>query len=147
VTRQLASNGTSTEKEYILRIQTQGESVFEEFLVDTWVSQERVAFIDLQAGPFHWGPSSVGEGVRTLESIPEPPHASETSIFVSQREIHDTTRKSGQYSDEIKYLAERWHAECNDFTSRNKGNCLSMCLVQSDDSSGLLSTATVVRAY
>ncbi|CAM6068450.1 unnamed protein product [Sphagnum tenellum] len=39
-------------------------------LVDTWVGKERWAFIDLTAGPFTWGPTVGGEGVRVEGSLP-----------------------------------------------------------------------------
>ncbi|XP_024530236.1 uncharacterized protein LOC9659220 isoform X2 [Selaginella moellendorffii] len=42
----------------------------EECLVDTWTGQGRWAFIDLTAGPFHWGPTVGGVGVRTVGSLP-----------------------------------------------------------------------------
>ncbi|KAI3929132.1 hypothetical protein MKX01_006368 [Papaver californicum] len=41
-----------------------------ECLTDTWVGGNRWAFIDLSAGPFTWGPSVGGEGVRTEHSLP-----------------------------------------------------------------------------
>ncbi|KAK4382849.1 hypothetical protein Sango_2833600 [Sesamum angolense] len=41
-----------------------------ECLTDTWIGNQRWAFIDLTAGPFSWGPSVGGEGVRTEQSLP-----------------------------------------------------------------------------
>nr|XP_010927142.1 uncharacterized protein LOC105049253 isoform X1 [Elaeis guineensis] len=41
-----------------------------ECLTDTWIGRDRWAFIDLTAGPFSWGPSVGGEGVRTELSLP-----------------------------------------------------------------------------
>ncbi|KAG6390922.1 hypothetical protein SASPL_148667 [Salvia splendens] len=41
-----------------------------ECLTDTWIGNQRWAFIDLSAGPFSWGPSVGGEGVRTEQSLP-----------------------------------------------------------------------------
>lgn len=41
-----------------------------ECLTDTWIGNERWAFIDLTAGPFSWGPAVGGEGVRTELSLP-----------------------------------------------------------------------------
>lgn len=37
--------------------------VNEDCLVDTWVTNERTAFMDLTAGPFHWGPLIAADGV------------------------------------------------------------------------------------
>jgi hypothetical protein len=39
-------------------------------LTDTWVGKDRTMFLDLTAGPFHWGPVVGGEGVRTMQSLP-----------------------------------------------------------------------------
>ncbi|KAG6430219.1 hypothetical protein SASPL_108281 [Salvia splendens] len=41
-----------------------------ECLTDTWIGNQRWAFIDLSAGPFSWGPSVGGEGVGTEQSLP-----------------------------------------------------------------------------
>ncbi|KAA0038185.1 uncharacterized protein E5676_scaffold1610G00260 [Cucumis melo var. makuwa] len=41
-----------------------------ECLTDTWIGNDRWAFIDLNAGPFSWGPAVGGEGVRTELSLP-----------------------------------------------------------------------------
>ncbi len=42
----------------------------EDCLVDNWVGRERLAFVDVSAGPFRWGPVIGGEGVRTEASLP-----------------------------------------------------------------------------
>ncbi|EPS63606.1 hypothetical protein M569_11178, partial [Genlisea aurea] len=39
-------------------------------LTDAWIGNQSWAFIDLTAGPFSWGPSVGGEGVRTDKSLP-----------------------------------------------------------------------------
>ncbi|KAI0504607.1 hypothetical protein KFK09_015559 [Dendrobium nobile] len=41
-----------------------------ECLTDTWIGANRWMFIDLSAGPFSWGPTVGGEGVRTELSLP-----------------------------------------------------------------------------
>ncbi|KAH9805468.1 transmembrane protein [Citrus sinensis] len=41
-----------------------------ECLTDSWIGNNRWAFIDLTAGPFSWGPAVGGEGVRTELSLP-----------------------------------------------------------------------------
>lgn len=50
--------------------QEENSGLQSECLVDTWVSNERWAFIDLSAGPFTWGPAVGGVGVRTEHTIP-----------------------------------------------------------------------------
>lgn len=37
-------------------------------LTDTWVSGERFAWVDLQAGPFSWGPAAGGDGYKSALS-------------------------------------------------------------------------------
>lgn len=39
-------------------------------MVPCWIYSARLAFIDLTAGPFTWGPAVGGEGVRTECSLP-----------------------------------------------------------------------------
>lgn len=45
-------------------------------LTDTWVSGERFAWVDLQAGPFAWGPAAGGDGYKSafsgLAPAPKP---------------------------------------------------------------------------
>ena len=42
----------------------------ENCLVDNWVASDRLAWIDLTAGPFTWGPVTGGAGVRTHSTLP-----------------------------------------------------------------------------
>ena len=46
-------------------------------LTDTWVSGERFAWVDLQAGPFSWGPAAGGDGYKSalsdLAPVTKPP--------------------------------------------------------------------------
>ncbi|KAF2074787.1 hypothetical protein CYY_003890 [Polysphondylium violaceum] len=42
-------------------------------IVDTWISHKRFSFIDLTAGPFEWGPSIKGNGLKTFSTLPVPP--------------------------------------------------------------------------
>lgn len=67
----MAVHGTQSQKEYIRRVRA-GEAQ-ENCLVDVWAGNRRVAFIDLSAGPFHWGPVVTGEGVRSYSTIPRVP--------------------------------------------------------------------------
>lgn len=46
-------------------------------LTDAWVSGHRFAWIDLQAGPFEWGPAAGGKGIKTattFDGLVRPPH-------------------------------------------------------------------------
>jgi hypothetical protein len=67
------TQGNIYSQEYVSKIVTNGV-VAEECLVDVWIGHNRFAFIDLTAGPFHWGPSIAGEGARTIHSLPIVPN-------------------------------------------------------------------------
>jgi hypothetical protein len=43
-------------------------------VVDAGVSSKRFGWIDLSAGPFAWGPTVGGKGVRTKDTFPRVPH-------------------------------------------------------------------------
>ncbi|CAM6088218.1 unnamed protein product [Calypogeia fissa] len=72
-TAQQILNGNNLQLASALRkgLKSEGESELQpECLVDTWVGQERWAFLDLSAGPFSWGPAVGGDGVRSENSLP-----------------------------------------------------------------------------
>jgi len=46
------------------------EDFDEDCLSDSWVASDRLAWIDLTAGPFTWGPSAGGVGARTHATLP-----------------------------------------------------------------------------
>ncbi|KAH7437926.1 hypothetical protein KP509_05G095700 [Ceratopteris richardii] len=58
-------------------------------LVDTWVGNERWAFVDLTAGPFSWGPAVGGVGVRTELSLPSIDKLSESLSATTDEEAHE----------------------------------------------------------
>ena len=39
-------------------------------LADVWVGQGRIAWLDVGAGPFQWGPTVRGRGVKTHHTLP-----------------------------------------------------------------------------
>ena len=52
------------EKDYLYDIIKGGKSfVNENCLVESWISNSRMAFFDINAGPFTWGPLIASEGV------------------------------------------------------------------------------------
>ena len=67
--QQIIHAGNSHDK-YILEQVRTDKFVQEECLVDSWVASGRLAFMDISAGPFQWGPVVGGEGVRTPASLP-----------------------------------------------------------------------------
>lgn len=60
-----------------------------ECITDTWIGRDRWAFIDLSAGPFSWGPSVGGEGVRTDISLPNVGKTVGAVAEVSEEEAED----------------------------------------------------------
>ncbi|KAK9097652.1 hypothetical protein Syun_024697 [Stephania yunnanensis] len=60
-----------------------------ECLTDTWIGRNRWAFIDLSAGPFSWGPSVGGEGVRTELSLPNVGKTIGSVAEISEEEAED----------------------------------------------------------
>ncbi|KAF6143141.1 hypothetical protein GIB67_000364 [Kingdonia uniflora] len=66
-------NGKNEDMQLLLEKEFKSEKlagVHAECLTDTWMGKNRWAFIDLSTGPFSWGPSVGGEGVRTKVSLP-----------------------------------------------------------------------------
>jgi len=69
-TRMLQAKKTSPEGAYVRRA-IEDRHLHEDCLVDTWVADERFAWVDFSAGPFEWGPIVGGKGVRTRDSLPD----------------------------------------------------------------------------
>ncbi|KAK3154084.1 hypothetical protein QOZ80_2BG0185760 [Eleusine coracana subsp. coracana] len=66
-------------------------------LTDIWIGRDRFAFIDLGAGPFAWGPSVGGDGVRTEFSLPNVAKSFGVTTKVTEEEaeekLQDTIRE------------------------------------------------------
>ncbi|XP_073277260.1 uncharacterized protein [Primulina huaijiensis] len=67
-----------------------------ECLTDTWIGKHRWAFIDLTAGPFCWGPSVGGEGVRTEQSLPNVEKTIGAVTEISEDEAEDRLQEAIQ---------------------------------------------------
>ncbi|XP_057806569.1 uncharacterized protein LOC131021402 isoform X1 [Salvia miltiorrhiza] len=67
-----------------------------ECLTDTWIGNQRWAFIDLSAGPFSWGPSVGGEGVRTAQSLPNVEKTIGAVAEISEDEAEDRLQEAIQ---------------------------------------------------
>lgn len=67
-----------------------------ECLTDTWIGNQRWAFIDLSAGPFSWGPSVGGEGVRTEQSLPNVEKTIGAVAEISEDEAEDRLQEAIQ---------------------------------------------------
>jgi len=73
---EIAALGSADERRYVQQALREGAgAVRADCLVDAWVSHERVAFLDLGAGPFDWGPTVAAAGVKTFDSFPRMPPA------------------------------------------------------------------------
>ncbi|AQK70816.1 hypothetical protein ZEAMMB73_Zm00001d016452 [Zea mays] len=66
-------------------------------LTDIWIGRERFAFVDLSAGPFAWGPSVGGDGVRTELSLPNVAKTvgavAEVTEEEAEEKLQDTIRE------------------------------------------------------
>ncbi|XP_062219032.1 uncharacterized protein LOC133918919 isoform X2 [Phragmites australis] len=66
-------------------------------LTDIWIGRDRFAFIDLSAGPFAWGPSVGGDGVRTELSLPNVAKTvgavAEVTEEEAEEKLQDTIRE------------------------------------------------------
>ncbi|KAL8470183.1 hypothetical protein ACS0TY_032885 [Phlomoides rotata] len=67
-----------------------------ECLTDTWIGNNRWAFIDLSAGPFSWGPSVGGEGVRIEQSLPNVEKTIGAVSEISEDEAEDRLQEAIQ---------------------------------------------------
>ncbi|XP_051149082.1 uncharacterized protein LOC127263856 isoform X2 [Andrographis paniculata] len=67
-----------------------------ECLTDAWIGNNRWAFIDLTAGPFSWGPSVGGEGVRTEQSLPNVEKTIGAVAEMSEDEAEDRLQEAIQ---------------------------------------------------
>lgn len=111
-------NGSRNEKVYLY--QAQQEHIQEDCLVDIWIGQGRMAFIDLSAGPFEWGPT-IGEGARIHSSIPHLPSKTKkkmNSISLKQLEPN-SNRRFELYKTEFNILKEFWNQYCNNINNNS----------------------------
>jgi hypothetical protein len=78
-----------------------------ECLTDIWIGKGRWAFIDLTAGPFSWGPSVGGEGVRTELSLPNVGTTIGAVAEISEDEAEDKLQTAIQ--DKFSVFGENDH--------------------------------------
>ncbi|XP_010443525.1 PREDICTED: uncharacterized protein LOC104735173 isoform X1 [Camelina sativa] len=78
-----------------------------ECLTDIWIGKGRWAFIDLTAGPFSWGPSVGGEGVRTELSLPNVGKTIGAVAEISEDEAEDKLQAAIQ--DKFSVFGENDH--------------------------------------
>nr|CAB3504481.1 unnamed protein product [Digitaria exilis] len=75
-----------------------------ECLTDIWVGRERFAFVDLSAGPFAWGPSVGGDGVRTELSLPNVAKTvgavAEVTEEEAEEKLQDTIRERFSFGED-----------------------------------------------
>ncbi|CAH8358765.1 unnamed protein product [Eruca vesicaria subsp. sativa] len=78
-----------------------------ECLTDSWIGKGRWAFIDLSAGPFSWGPSVGGEGVRTELSLPNVGKTIGAVAEISEDEAEEKLQAAIQ--DKFAVFGEKDH--------------------------------------
>eukprot|EP00002_Diphylleia_rotans_P035024 TRINITY_DN7593_c0_g1_i3.p1 TRINITY_DN7593_c0_g1~~TRINITY_DN7593_c0_g1_i3.p1 ORF type:complete len:704 (-),score=133.81 TRINITY_DN7593_c0_g1_i3:988-3099(-) len=67
---EIARNGGEEERHLLDQVIAPSSTIYEDCLVDMWTGTGRQMLIDLSAGPFEWGPTSKGKGIRTPDIIP-----------------------------------------------------------------------------
>lgn len=93
---EIAALGTEDERRYVQQLLRDNSGLIRgDCLVDAWVSHDRLAFVDLGAGPLDWGPTVAAAGVKTFESFPSMPSDElverELASNVAQRSPPPTT--------------------------------------------------------
>ncbi|XP_057980775.1 uncharacterized protein LOC131166336 [Malania oleifera] len=78
-----------------------------ECLTDTWIGNDRWAFIDLSAGPFSWGPVVGGEGVRTELSLPNVEKTIGAVAEISEEEAEDRLQDAIQ--EKFSFFGDKDH--------------------------------------
>eukprot|EP00736_Rhodelphis_marinus_P003986 Rmarinus@m.13337 len=95
---QWARSGNLQQRTY-MRDLIRGTVMWEECLVDLWIPPSgKLAFIDLSAGPFRWGPSLEGQGVRSWMSLP---------VIGEMFEVYDRVSKSKTEGESWERLQSR----------------------------------------
>ncbi|GBG76682.1 hypothetical protein CBR_g22899 [Chara braunii] len=100
--RQILNQNSDYSKDLAKHVGRRDSGLHADCLVDSWVSLERVAFMDLTAGPFFWGPMVKGEGVRGENSLP----SMEKIFAVLSRYAPEEDRSTGELEKELQEMAE-----------------------------------------
>ncbi|KAJ3669570.1 hypothetical protein LUZ60_011520 [Juncus effusus] len=102
-------------------------------LTDSWISQNRWAFIDLNAGPFTWGPAVGGEGVRTELSLPNVKSFKEMTEEEAEEELQGTIRERFSSFDQEHHAIDILLAEMDIYEfftfkhCKNRRTKLALC--------------------
>ncbi|KAF6143858.1 hypothetical protein GIB67_009839 [Kingdonia uniflora] len=103
-------NGKNEDMKLLLEMELKSEKfagVHAECLTDTWMGKDRWAFIDLSAGPFSWGPSVGGEGVRTEVSLPNVEKTIGAVAEITEAEAEDHLQ--GAIQERFSVLGDKDH--------------------------------------
>ncbi|EFA77729.1 hypothetical protein PPL_12341 [Heterostelium album PN500] len=122
----LYNQGTWYEKFYI---QTAYDNpITENCLVDSWISHKRFAFIDLTAGPFEWGPTIGGNGLKSNLTLPRVPYGTHEQRVDSLRATFDDAKELIEsLQSELTIVQTVFENSCQDVDSphsANNDNCL-----------------------
>ena len=104
LTRHMARHGSRYHLRYLQAILR--DEVPSDCLVDSWVSHERFAFLDVAAGPFEWGPiGSEAFGVRKALTVPR--HDFETSKRQVTQETGNSPFEQLKFEYQVSCLSDR----------------------------------------
>lgn len=119
----LAATGSADDKRYLYKVQNI-PWMQAECLVDQWVSHSRVAFADLTAGPFEWGPILARQGAKIATSLPRITGAALEELKLEQEEEQNIHRVSdpGEVSEPTQ---ERDFHQGKQISSKEEGEQMS----------------------
>ncbi|KAM9955485.1 hypothetical protein ACTFIW_000087 [Dictyostelium discoideum] len=128
--QEILDRGTRYEQLYVYTAHE--NPIVENPMVDTWISHKRFAFIDLTAGPFEWGPSVGGNGLKTSTTLPKTPSLTqEQEEEVLQEEATylspDLETKQKQLTQELLLIETIYNNACIDQNSERTDEEKEMC--------------------
>lgn len=96
--RMIDSNSTGARRDALGMVRSL-DAPTETALTDLWLAEARWALVDLSAGPFSWGPSLGGTGLRAVSSVPrlaggEAARADDWALLPSPQQIDSATSEA-----------------------------------------------------
>eukprot|EP01132_Coremiostelium_polycephalum_P005121 gene5121-6375_t len=136
--KQILAKGSTFEQLYIALAHQ--HFLGENCLVDSWISHKRFAFIDLTAGPFEWGPTIGGNGLKMKFTQPVPPtplnSAADEQLrntFVDAEYLHnfptDPVERKEKIEQELIILQTIYDNTCLDSENQGQETNVELCTV------------------
>ncbi|GAM21679.1 hypothetical protein SAMD00019534_048540 [Acytostelium subglobosum LB1] len=107
----LYDNGNWFEKFYIQS--AHNHWVQENCLVDSWISHKRFAFVDLTAGPFSWGPTIGGNGLKSRLTLPKVPDSLQDKITSIRQLVQNDKQRLEKLQQELTITQTLYKNTCS----------------------------------